>query len=341
MLKRFIAKLVERQHLAAGEAEEAMGVIMEGEATPAQIASFLTALRVKGETVEEITGCARAMRAKATPIRAGNRLVVDTCGTGGDGSGTFNISTTAALVVAGAGLTVAKHGNRSVSSRSGSADVLEALGVRLDLEPAEVEECLDRIGIAFLFAPRLHPAMKHALGPRREMGIRTIFNLLGPLTNPAGAQAQVVGVYHPELTETLGRVLQRLGTVRALVVHGLEGLDEISLSGPTRITEVADGQCRTYLLEPEDAGFTRASPGSYAGGDADRNAAITLEILGGEKGPHRDVVLLNAAAALLAGGAVENLREGVALAASSIDSGRAMAKLEALREFTGKARAAG
>lgn len=341
MLKPFIGRLVEKQDLTAGEAEEAMQLIMEGESTPAQIASFLTALRVKGETVEEIAGCARAMRAKATPIRAGNRMVVDTCGTGGDGAGTFNISTTAALVVAGAGLTVAKHGNRSVSSRSGSADVLEALGVRLDLEPAEVEECLERVGIAFLFAPRLHPAMKHALGPRREMGIRTIFNVLGPLTNPAGAQVQVLGVYQPGLTDLLGGVLQQLGTWRALVVHGLDGLDEISLSGPTRVTEVGNGRYHTYLLEPEDAGLSRVSPGQLAGGDAARNAAITLEVLEGKRGPHRDVVLLNAAAALLVAGAAGGLREGVALAASAIDTGNALAKLEALREFTGRVRAAG
>lgn len=333
MLKKLIARVIDGADLGEDEARVAMELIMNGEATPAQIASLVTALRMKGETVEEITGCARAMRSRATRVLTRHPLVVDTCGTGGDGGGTFNISTTAAFVVAGAGVTVAKHGNRSVSSRSGSADVLEALGIRLDLTPEQVGRCLDEIGIGFLFAPSLHGAMRHAAGPRREIGFRTIFNLLGPLTNPAGAQAQLLGVFRPDLTEKLARVLKNLGTVHALVVHG-GGLDEITLSGPTRVSEVVNGEIRTYEVEPEELGLRKAPPEALQGGEPCDNALITLEVLQGAGGPRRDVTLANAGAALVAAGAASDLRAGVRLAEDSIDSGRALAKLIALRKLT-------
>lgn len=333
-MKEFIAQVVEGRHLTAEEAERAMGVIMSGEATPAQIAAYLTALRMKGETVDEITGSARAMRARVTAIPHHQPLVVDTCGTGGDGAGTFNISTTAAFVAAGTGLPVAKHGNRSVSSRTGSADVLEALGVNLDLSPEQVGRCLDEVGIGFLFAPKLHLSMKHAAGPRREMGIRTIFNVLGPLTNPAGAQAQVVGVYDCDLTEVIARALAGLGTSRSLVVHGAGCLDEISLAGPSVISEAGPEGICTYTVCPEDLGLDRADVAALAGGDSAENAAITRRVLAGETGPRRDVVLANAAAALVAGGKAADLPAGVAVAADVIDSGRAMAKLEALVQLS-------
>ncbi len=333
-MKEFIAKVIEGQHLTAAEAERAMDVIMGGGATDAQIAAFLTALRMKGETAEEITGCARAMRTRATRIPHSQPLVVDTCGTGGDGTGTFNISTTAAFVVAGAGLPVAKHGNRSVSSRAGSADVLEALGVNLDLTPEQVGRCLDEVGIAFLFAPKLHLSMKYAAGPRREMGVRTIFNVLGPLTNPAGAQAQVVGVYDARLVPVVAGALAALGTRRSLVVHGEGGVDEVSLAGPTLVAEAGPEGVRTYTVCPEDLGLERAPLEAIAGGDPAENAAIALAVLRGERGPRRDVVLANAAAALVAGGRAPDLRAGVAVAAEAIDSGRALARLEALRDFS-------
>ncbi len=340
-MKEFIAKLVEGRHLTAQEAERAMEIIMSGGATDAQIACFLTALRMKGETVEEIVGCARAMRARATRVPHSQPLVVDTCGTGGDGSGTFNISTAAAFVVAGAGVPVAKHGNRSVSSRSGSADVLEALGVNLELSPEQVGKCLDEVGIGFLFAPKLHLSMKFAAGPRREMGIRTIFNLLGPLTNPAGAQAQVMGVYDGRLTEPVARALASLGTARSLVVHGAGGLDEISLAGPTVVSEAGPAGVHTYTIYPEDLGLDRAGLEAVAGGDPGQNAGIIRAVLGGERGPRRDVVLANAAAALVAAGTARDLRTGVRMAAESIDSGRALAKLEALRRVSQELAGAG
>lgn len=333
-MKGFIAKLVEGKHLTEAEAEQAMEAIMTGGATDAQIAAFLTALRMKGETVEEITGCARVMRAKATPIPHRRDFVVDTCGTGGDGAGTFNISTAAAFVVAGAGVPVAKHGNRSVSSRTGSADVLEALGVNLDLTPEQVGRCLDEVGIGFLFAPKLHLSMKYAAGPRREMGIRTIFNILGPLTNPAGAQAQVIGVYDARLTEPVARALVSLGTRRSLVVHGAGGLDEVSLSGPTIISDATPAGVVTITVYPEDMGLERSPNEAIAGGDAAHNAGIIREVLSGGRGPQRDVVLANAAAALVAAGRAVDLRAGVRLAGEAIDSGQALAKLEALRELT-------
>lgn len=330
-----IARLVERQSLTAEEAEAVMGQIMRGEATPAQIGGFLVALRMKGETVEEITGFARAMRNHALRVRASRVPLVDTCGTGGDRSGTFNISTVTAFVVAGAGLPVAKHGNRSVSSHCGSADVLEALGIRLDLGPEEVARCINEVGVGFLFAPRFHPAMKHALGPRREMGIRTVFNILGPLANPAGAQVQVLGVYDASLTGMVATVLEALGCQAAFVVHGTGGLDELTITGPNVVAQVQNGSVRTFVLDPlEDLGLPRAPLSSLRGGTADENAAIVRSVLQGERGPRRDVVLLNAAAALVAGGLAADMREGLLLAARSIDSGAALEKLESLIAFT-------
>ena len=340
MIREAIAKLAYGESLAEGEAAESMEEIMTGTATPAQIGAFATALRLKGETVEEIVGLARVMRAKATPVRT-RRPVIDTCGTGGDASGTFNISTAAAFVAAGAGLAVAKHGNRAMTSHCGSADVLEALGVAIDLGPAAVGRCLDQVGIGFMYAPVYHPAMKHAAGPRREIGIRTVFNVLGPLTNPAGAQAQVLGVPAADLVEKLATALLRLGCRHALVVHGEDGVDELSISGPTRVAEVREGQVRTYSLAPEDCGLRRAERGELRGGSAGENAELLRGILAGRvDGGARRVVVLNAAAALVAGDVAASLREGVALAAEAIDDGRALAKLDGLVQF-GRSLAAG
>lgn len=333
-IKSLIARVAEGQNLTEAESARAMELLMSGEATPAQAAAFLVALRLKGETVDEITGAARTMRAKATRVPHTQPYVVDTCGTGGDRSGTFNISTTSAFVVAGAGVPVAKHGNRAASSQTGSADVLEALGVNLSLTPEQVGQCIDRIGIGFMFAPALHSAMKHVAPVRREIGMRTIFNLLGPLTNPAGATVQLVGVFRPELTEPLARVLGQLGVRRALVVHGMEGLDELSVSGPTRVSEYHQGTVRTYEVTPADAGLAPQPREALQGGDPATNARITEQVLRGEPGPARDVVLLNAAAALLAAGVAANLSEGVRLAARSIDSGAAYARLNGLRSLS-------
>ncbi len=334
MMRESLERLVNRQNLSAADAEAVMGEIMRGEATPAQIGAFLAALRTKGETVEEVVGCARAMRAAATPVPCRAAVVVDTCGTGGDGRQTFNISTAAAFVAAGAGLTVAKHGNRSVSSRSGSADVFEALGVRLDLTPDRLGACLDEVGIAFLFAPALHPAMRHAIGPRREMGIRTLFNLLGPLSNPAGARVQVFGVYSPDWVEPMARVLAGLGATGAFVVHGADGLDEFSTTGPNRAAQVADGAVRPLVVDPAELGLPAARLNDLAGGDAVMNAALTVEVLKGAPGPRRDITLLNAAAALVAAGTASGWKEGLSRAAEAVDSGAAMRKLEALRRFS-------
>jgi anthranilate phosphoribosyltransferase len=316
---------MDRQDLTETEAESAMTQIMQGQATPAQIGAFLTALRMKGETVSEIAGCARAMRRSAVPVcPRRTETLVDTCGTGGDGAGTFNISTTAAFVVAGANQPVAKHGNRSISSQCGSADVLEALGVNLDLAPDQVATCVDEVGIGFLFAPKLHPAMKHAIGPRRELGVRTIFNVLGPLTNPANASAQVLGVYDPALTETLACVLGTLGSQVAFVVHGSGGLDELTTTGPNRVSVLRDGQVETHTFDPAELGFSQARPADLRGGNADENATITRGILSGTlSGARRDVVVLNAAAALVAGGQARTLPEGIRQAKDSIDSGAA------------------
>jgi anthranilate phosphoribosyltransferase len=332
-LQEYLARLVQRQDLTEAEAEAAMHRIMAGEATPAQVGAFLAALRCKGETVDELLGAARAMRAFAAVVPHHQPLVVDTCGTGGDGRGTFNISTTAALVVAAAGVPVAKHGNRAASSRSGSADVLEALGVRVDLPPEAAGACLDEVGIAFLFAPRHHPAMRHAAGPRRELGFRTVFNLLGPLCNPAGAQVQVVGVPAPEWVRPMAEALQRLGARRALVVHGDGGLDELSVSGPTLVADTVGpgAEVVEYRVGPEDAGLDRGPLEALRGGSPEENAAIALAVLGGEPGPRRAVVVLTAAAALWAAGAAPDLAAAARLAEAVIDDGRALAKLEALR----------
>ena len=333
MIVAAIGKLIEQQDLTEEEAAQAMRQIMEGGATPAQIAAFLIALRIKGETIEEITGCARIMREKATHIRAPYPNMIDTCGTGGDGSQTFNISTTAAFVVAGAGVPVAKHGNRAMSSRCGSADLLQALGVAIELSPERAEACLAEVGITFLFAPLFHSAMKYALGPRREIGVRTIFNILGPLTNPAGAKQQILGVSRKELTEPLACVLGKLGSARAFVVHGADGLDEITTTGETHITALDAGKIASYTITPEQFGLRRTPLGACAGGDAQENAAITLAVLEGKQGPHRDVVLLNAAAALTVAGAAADLEAGLQLAAYAVDSGAALEKLRRLQRF--------
>jgi anthranilate phosphoribosyltransferase len=334
-----------RQSLTLAEARSVMAEILSGACTDAQIAALLVALRMKGETVDEIVGFAQAIRGAATPLPlAGEHpldvsgterdALVDTCGTGGDASGTFNISTATALTVAGAGVRVAKHGNRSVTSKCGSADVVEALGVRLTLSPAQVARCLDRVGIAFLFAPAMHSAMKYVQPARRELRLRTVFNLLGPLTNPANASAQVVGVYSGELVETLARVLLQLGLDRALVVHGSDGLDEITITGPTQVAEVRDGAVRVYEIAPEEFGLARAPLESILGGDAQRNAEIVRAVLSGERSPRRDVVLLNSAAALVAAGRADSIKDAIPLAAYSIDSGNALGKLNLLAEFT-------
>ena len=348
MLKQAIQKVVSRLDLSEEEMEAAMEVIMTGQATPAQIGAFITALRLKGETIEEITGAARVMRRKATRIRVKDdqinidrdeinldqETIIDTCGTGGDGTNTFNVSTTTAFVVAGCGLRVAKHGNRSVSSLCGSADVIESLGVNLDVPPAVVEKCLNQVGIGFLFAPALHGAMKHAIGPRREIGIRTIFNILGPLTNPAGANVQVLGVYEKDLTPVLAEVLGKLGSRSAFVVYGEGSLDEISIVGKTQVSELKDGRVDTYTIAPEDFGLPRANLDDIRGGDAQENAGIILSVLKGEPGARRDMVLLNAAAALLAAGRATDFPDGITQAAEAIDSGRALEKLEGMKRIT-------
>lgn len=353
MLKDLIRKLLAGIDLTEGEMIDAMEEIMGGEATHAQMAAFLTALRIKGETVEEIAGAAKVMREHATPIHvkksAGpsvsldrdeinvdRETIIDTCGTGGDATNTFNISTTTAFVLAGAGVKVAKHGNRAVSSKCGSADVLEALGVNLDVSPAKVEECIDQIGIGFLYAPLLHSAMKHVAPVRREIGIRTIFNILGPLTNPASASRQVLGVYKKELAPVMANVLGRLGSERALVVHGSDGLDEITITGPSHIAELRNGKVEEYQIRPEDFGLISSSPEAIKGGDKAENARIVREVLQGEPGPRRDIVLMNAAAALLAADAVKSMSEGIRTASEAIDSGKAERKLEQLVEMTNR-----
>ncbi len=333
MIADLIRKVTEGEDLAAEEAHAAMTEIMEGEASPVQIAGFLTAMRMKGETVEEITEFARVMREHVVKVNPERRPLVDTCGTGGDALKTFNVSTAAAFVAAGAGVAVAKHGNRSVTSKCGSADVLEALGVKVQQTPEEVARCIDEVGFGFMFAPAFHPAMKHAAPVRRELGMRTVFNMLGPLTNPAGAESQVLGVYSPELTEVHAAVLGNLGCRRALVVHGEGGLDELSTLGETRVTETQNGHMTTYTVTPEDVGLTRATPEEVAGGTAEENAAMLTAVLEGESGPHRDIVLLNAAGAILVSGAAPTLAEAVEVAAHSVDSGAAREKLEQLRSF--------
>jgi anthranilate phosphoribosyltransferase len=334
MFSGLIEKLQRRQDLTVEEAAAAMDQIMEGVAPPAQIAGLLIALAMKGERPTEVVGLARTMRARATRLSRQHEDVFDTCGTGGDRAHTFNVSTLAALVVTACDVKVAKHGNRSVSSRCGSADVFEALGVNVAASPAIVERCLDEAGIAFFFAPTFHPSMRHAAGTRRDLGVRTAFNLLGPLTNPAGAARQLVGVPRPELTELVARSLGLLGSTRAWVVHGADGLDEISTTGYTKVSEYRDGAVNTFYVHPGDFGLAKAAPESLRGGDADRNAAIAREVLGGASGPARDIVLFNAGASLMIAGAVPRIQDGIARAAEAIDSGAAAAKLEQLRTLS-------
>lgn len=347
MIKEAIAKLVENEDLNELEMIDAMQQIMGGEATAAQIGSFMTALRMKGETIPEIIGAARVMRAHATPIQVGpvvdidrdeinidRETILDTCGTGGSGTRSFNISTTVALVVAACGAKVAKHGNRSVSSSCGSADVLEKLGVKLDVSPEQVSECIKAIGVGFLFAPALHGAMKHAIGPRREIGIRTIFNLLGPLTNPAGASRQVLGVYREDLVEPLAKVLLSLGCRRGFVVHGEDSMDEITLTGSTLVGAISGDTVEVQTVEPEQFGFSRCKLADLQGGDAQQNADIINAILGGEPGPKRDIVLLNGAYALVASGLAADVDAGIEMVALAIDEGRAAKTLEALIRMT-------
>lgn len=335
---------VHRQSLSRKEARDTMRQILTGGATDAQIGAFLMALNMKGESVDEIVGFAEAIRAAATPLGVRDHAVdvsdterdalVDTCGTGGDASGTFNISTATAFVAAGAGVRVAKHGNRSITSKCGSADVVEALGIDINLPVDRLAECLEKTGMAFLFAPAMHSAMKYVQSARRELKLRTVFNLLGPLTNPANASAQVVGVYSEALVEKLAEALSMLGLQRALVVHGCDGLDEITITGCTKIAEVRDGAVRVYRVEPEDFGLTRAPLSAISGGDAQQNAQIIRDVLSGERSPRRDVVLLNAAAALVAAGQADTIAAAIPLAAYSIDSGQAKGRMHLLVDFT-------
>jgi anthranilate phosphoribosyltransferase len=333
MIKEAIEALVSGRSLPLEEAAQVMREIMDGQATPAQLGAFLTALRMKGETPEEIAGMATVMRERSLKVEVEGPLV-DTCGTGGDGKGTFNISTAAAFVAAGAGLRVAKHGNRAASGVCGSADLLEALGVRIDLGPEGVKRCIEEVGIGFMFAPVFHPAMRFAAGPRREIGIRTVFNILGPLTNPAGAQAQLLGVAHPALGEKMAQVLRLLGSQHALVVYGEDGLDEMTLGGRTMVWELHKGVVRHYTISPEEVGLGRAPLERLKGGSTEANLSLLGSVLRGERGPARDVVLLNTAGVLVAGGRVGSLREGIEVAREAIDSGAALEKLEGLRRLS-------
>lgn len=343
MIREAIEKIVKRVDLSETEMRGIFSEIMSGKATDAQIGAFASALRMKGETVEEITGASRAMREKSVRISAGKasvniseEAIIDTCGTGGSGINTFNISTTVAFVVSGCGLKVAKHGNRAMSGRCGSADVLEALGVKLDIGPDMAQRCLLEIGIGFLYAPAFHSAMKYAVGPRKEIGIRTIFNLLGPLSNPANATSQVLGVYDAGLTDVIARVLKNLGSKRAFVVHGMDALDEITITGKTRVSELRGGRVRTYFISPEKFGMRRSRLDDIEGGDSKENADILLSVLKGERTARRDIVLLNASAALVAGSKAKNFKAGIKMAAESIDSGRALDKLMRLIEMTNR-----
>lgn len=333
MIKEAINMLIGGIHLSEGEMQSCMTEIMEGKATDAQIGAFLTALRGKGETVDEITGAARIMREKASTIKSPEGTL-DTCGTGGDMSGTINISTTAALIVAAAGVPVAKHGNRSVSSSSGSADVLEAMGIKIDLSPEQVEKCLFETGFGFMFAPLFHPAMKYAIGPRKEIGVRTIFNILGPITNPAGAKRQLLGVFADHLTDTLCRVLANLGAEDVMVVHGEDGLDEITITDGTKVSRYSGGKMENSIISPEDFGVKRAKIEDITGADKESNAKAAISTLEGKKGPRRDVVLMNAAAALIVAGKCGDLKEAFLVAADAVDSGKAREKLEQIRKFT-------
>jgi len=334
MIKEALSQIVSGSNLTSAEAREVMREIMHGQATSAQIGAFLTALRMKGETADEIAGCAQAMRESAIAVKPKRNQLVDTCGTGGDGSGTFNISTTVAFVAAGAGLAVAKHGNRAVSSHCGSADLLQALGVNLELSPEQVAQCIDEVGIGFLFAPKLHPAMKYALAPRQEIGLRTIFNILGPLSNPAQAKRQLLGVYDGNLTELMAEVLRALGAEHAFVVHGADGLDELSVTGANKVSHLYHNHIETYYLNPEELGLPQARLSDLAGGAVEDNAETTKALLEGKRGPKRDVVLLNAAAVLIAGGKASSFSEGLVFAAEAIDNGSAQRKLHQLVEFS-------
>lgn len=350
MIRQAIEKIVKGIDLSEYEMRHAFEQIMTGYATAAQIGAFITALRIKGETAEEITGAAKVMREKAVAIRAGGKSVdidrddinideetiIDTCGTGGSGTNTYNISTTVAFILAACGVKVAKHGNRGVSSRCGSADVLEALGVKLDMPPVMVEDCIREIGIGFMYAPLFHSAMKYAVEPRKEIGIRTIFNLLGPLANPARATCQVLGVYDGKLTEVMAEVLKNLGCRRAFVVYGLDTLDEITITGKTKVTELKNGRIRTYYLTPEKFGIKRARLEDIKGGDARENSEIIQSVLRGDRGPKRDVALLNASAALVCSGKARDFKGGIKLAAEAIDSGKALEKLYQMIEFTNR-----
>ena len=341
MIREAIQQVMAGNALTEAEMIETMNEIMEGETTDAQIACFLTALRLKGETIEEMTGATRAMRAKATlvptlhepDLQATPKVprLVDTCSTGGTGLNHFNISTTSAIVTAGAGVPVAKHGNRGVTRQSGSANVLMALGVNIEIGPEHVGRCIDEVGIGFLFAPVLHGAMKYAIGPRREIGIRTIFNAIAPLTNPAGPQAQVIGVYAPELTEAHANALNNLGCQHAFIVHGDDGLDDITTTTTTRVSELRNGTVETYTLDPTKLGIPKTTPDALLGGTPEENAEVIVSMLNGEKGPKRDIVVLNAGTAIVASGKADNLEVGIELASESIDSGEALAKLEALK----------
>lgn len=333
MLKEAIALLVERLDLSENQMMSCISEIMEGKATDAQISSFLTALRMKGETVEEITGAAKAMRAKSMKIKSPEGAI-DTCGTGGDGIGTFNISTASAFIVASVGIPVAKHGNRSVSSKSGSADVLEALGVKIDIPPDKVERCLFETNFAFLFAPLFHPAMRFVAQARRDMGIRTIFNILGPITNPADTKSQIIGIFSPHLTEIIARVLLRLGSRAAMVVHGIDGIDEITLSGKTQVSELKGGEVNTYYISPDEFGLKISPIESVIGGSKELNAEIILSVFEGAKGPHRDVVVLNASAGMYIAGKTKNILEGINIAQDAIDSKKALKKLKEVVSFT-------
>ncbi|MFC1904195.1 anthranilate phosphoribosyltransferase [Chloroflexota bacterium] len=333
MIKEAIQALISGQSLTMPEAAQVMEEIMGGEVTPAQFGAFVTALRLKGETVDEIAGLANVMRAKAIRVNIAEP-VIDVVGTGGDSSHTFNISTATALVAAGAGLKVAKHGNRAMSSQCGSADVLEALGVKIELTAGQVQRCLEEVGIGFMFAPAFHPAMKYAAAPRREIGIRTVFNILGPLTNPAGARAYLLGVADGSLVEKMALVLKSLDCRHAMVVHGEDGLDEITLTGKTRVCELKDGDISNYSISPEDFGLAGANLDSLRGSTAGENATLLREILAGASGPQRDVVLMNAASALVAGDKASSLEQGVGLAREAVDSGQALAKLAKLIKLT-------
>ncbi|MDH5680552.1 MAG: anthranilate phosphoribosyltransferase [Spirochaetota bacterium] len=335
MLKKAIQKVIDKESLSEKEMVESMYLIMEGKATDAQIASFITALRMKGETIDEITGAAKVMRDKATRLFVEDGItLLDVVGTGGDQSHTFNISTCSAIVTAGGGITVAKHGNRSVSSSCGSADVLKALGVNIEASKETVEKCIKECDIGFLFAPAWHGAMKHAIGPRREIGVRTIFNCLGPLTNPAGADHQLIGVYDNMLVELVAQVLQKLGSKRALVVHGADGLDEITTTTKTYATELNGTKIESYMIDPKDYGISYSSPDDLRGGDDKENADIIRKIFTGEKGPKRDIVLLNAGAAFYVAEKTRSIADGISLAAEIIDSGKALKTLERLVEVS-------